>query len=90
MKASVLLLKFPIIKTVNLFIVSFRKKQWRYLLEAKGKKPGTGSEESSDNRRFGGENTSRAILNYTTRDLHTEKLEVNVLVQILYSEMFQL
>ncbi|XP_059570803.1 leucine-rich repeat-containing protein 49 isoform X3 [Alligator mississippiensis] len=52
-----------------------KKKQWRYLLEAKGKKPGTGSEESSDNRRFGGENTSRAILNYTTRDLHTEKLE---------------
>ncbi|XP_019359871.1 PREDICTED: leucine-rich repeat-containing protein 49 [Gavialis gangeticus] len=52
-----------------------KKKQWRYLLEAKGKKPGTSSEESSDNRRFGGENTSRAILNYTTRDLHTEKLE---------------
>uniref|UniRef100_A0A8D0GKL2 Leucine rich repeat containing 49 n=1 Tax=Sphenodon punctatus TaxID=8508 RepID=A0A8D0GKL2_SPHPU len=52
-----------------------RKKQFRYLLEAKGKKSGIVSEESNDCRKFGGENTSRATLNYTTLDSHEEKLE---------------
>uniref|UniRef100_A0A8C3K1J0 Leucine rich repeat containing 49 n=1 Tax=Calidris pygmaea TaxID=425635 RepID=A0A8C3K1J0_9CHAR len=52
-----------------------RRKQFHYLLEGKGKKSGTGSEESSDNRRNGGESTTRATLNYTTKDFHMEKLE---------------
>ncbi|XP_069723047.1 leucine-rich repeat-containing protein 49 isoform X3 [Phaenicophaeus curvirostris] len=52
-----------------------RRKQFHYLLEGKGKKSGSGSEESSDNRRNGGESTTRAMLNYITKDLHMEKLE---------------
>ncbi|EMP38999.1 Leucine-rich repeat-containing protein 49 [Chelonia mydas] len=52
-----------------------RKKQFCYMLEAKGKKSGIVSEESNDSRRVGGENASQAILNYTTREFHTEKLE---------------
>uniref|UniRef100_A0A8C0VIY7 Leucine rich repeat containing 49 n=1 Tax=Cyanistes caeruleus TaxID=156563 RepID=A0A8C0VIY7_CYACU len=49
--------------------------QFHYLLEGKGKKSGVGSEESSDNRRSGGESTARATLNYMTKDFHMEKLE---------------
>ncbi|XP_062439457.1 leucine-rich repeat-containing protein 49 isoform X4 [Rhea pennata] len=52
-----------------------RRKQIHYLLEGKGKKSGTGNEESNDNRRAGGESTARAMLNYTTKDFHMEKLE---------------
>ncbi|KAG8506178.1 Leucine-rich repeat-containing protein 49, partial [Galemys pyrenaicus] len=52
-----------------------RKKQFRYLLEAKGKKPGIISEENNDSKRLVGENTNRATLNYTTRDFYNEKLE---------------
>ncbi|KAM6351597.1 leucine-rich repeat-containing protein 49 isoform 2-T2 [Alca torda] len=52
-----------------------RRKQFHYLLEGKGKKSGIGSEESGDNRKNGGESTTRATLNYTTKDLHMEKLE---------------
>ncbi|XP_066052247.1 leucine-rich repeat-containing protein 49 isoform X1 [Chamaea fasciata] len=52
-----------------------RRKQFHYLLEGKGKKSGVGSEESSDNRRSGGESTARATLNYMTKDFHMEKLE---------------
>ncbi|XP_064245344.1 leucine-rich repeat-containing protein 49 isoform X2 [Passer domesticus] len=52
-----------------------RRKQFYYLLEGKGKKSGVGSEESSDNRRSGGESTARATLNYMTKDFHMEKLE---------------
>ncbi|KAM9640547.1 leucine-rich repeat-containing protein 49 isoform 1-T1 [Morphnus guianensis] len=51
-----------------------RRKQFHYLLEGKGKKSGIGSEESSDNR-SGGESTTRATLNYMTKDFHMEKLE---------------
>ncbi|XP_009072168.1 PREDICTED: leucine-rich repeat-containing protein 49-like, partial [Acanthisitta chloris] len=51
-----------------------RRKQLHYLLEVKGKKSGVGSEESSDSRR-NGESTSRATLNYMTKDFHMEKLE---------------
>uniref|UniRef100_A0A8D2KD87 Leucine-rich repeat-containing protein 49 n=1 Tax=Urocitellus parryii TaxID=9999 RepID=A0A8D2KD87_UROPR len=53
-----------------------RKKQFRYLLETKGKKPGIVSEENNDNKRLVGENTNRATLNYTTREFYHEKLEV--------------
>ncbi|XP_021061827.1 leucine-rich repeat-containing protein 49 isoform X4 [Mus pahari] len=52
-----------------------RKKQFRYLLESKGKKPGVICEETSDSKRFLGENTNRATLNYTTREFYHEKLE---------------
>ncbi|XP_015728069.1 leucine-rich repeat-containing protein 49 isoform X3 [Coturnix japonica] len=52
-----------------------RMKQFSYLLEGKGKKPGTGNEESSDNRRAGRESSARATLNYVTKDFHMEKLE---------------
>ncbi|XP_075753852.1 leucine-rich repeat-containing protein 49 isoform X1 [Pelodiscus sinensis] len=52
-----------------------RKKQFCYLLEAKGKKSGIVSEESNDSRRVGGENANRAVLNYTTKDFQTEKFE---------------
>uniref|UniRef100_A0A4X2LRD0 Leucine rich repeat containing 49 n=1 Tax=Vombatus ursinus TaxID=29139 RepID=A0A4X2LRD0_VOMUR len=52
-----------------------RKKQFRYLLEGKGKKSGGVSEEGNDSKRLCGENTNRATLNYTTRDFYTEKLE---------------
>ncbi|XP_046282556.1 leucine-rich repeat-containing protein 49 isoform X5 [Marmota monax] len=52
-----------------------RKKQFRYLLETKGKKPGIVSEENNDNKRLVGENTNRATLNYTTREFYHEKLE---------------
>uniref|UniRef100_A0A5F5PEA7 Leucine-rich repeat-containing protein 49 n=1 Tax=Equus caballus TaxID=9796 RepID=A0A5F5PEA7_HORSE len=52
-----------------------RKKQFRYLLETKGKKPGVVSEENNDSKRLVGENTNRATLNYTTRDFYNEKLE---------------
>uniref|UniRef100_A0A8C0SMG8 Leucine-rich repeat-containing protein 49 n=1 Tax=Canis lupus familiaris TaxID=9615 RepID=A0A8C0SMG8_CANLF len=53
-----------------------RKKQFRYLLETKGKKPGLVNEENSDSKRLVGENTNRATLNYTTRDFYNERLEV--------------
>lgn len=52
-----------------------RKKQFRYLLESKGKKPGIISEETCDSKRLIGENTNRATLNYTTREFYHEKLE---------------
>ncbi|XP_075821747.1 leucine-rich repeat-containing protein 49 isoform X5 [Microtus pennsylvanicus] len=52
-----------------------RKKQFRYLIESKGKKPGIISEETSDSKRLMGENTNRATLNYTTREFYHEKLE---------------
>ncbi|XP_006888403.1 PREDICTED: leucine-rich repeat-containing protein 49 isoform X1 [Elephantulus edwardii] len=52
-----------------------RKKQIRYLLETKGKKPGIIIEENNDSKRLVGENTNRATLNYTTRDFYNEKLE---------------
>lgn len=52
-----------------------RKKQFRYLLESKGKKLGIISEETSDSKRLMGENTNRATLNYTTREFYHEKLE---------------
>ncbi|XP_030894986.1 leucine-rich repeat-containing protein 49 isoform X1 [Leptonychotes weddellii] len=52
-----------------------RKKQFRYLLETKGKKPGLVNEENSDSKRLVGENTNRAMLNYTTRDFYNERLE---------------
>ncbi|XP_054451459.1 leucine-rich repeat-containing protein 49 isoform X3 [Pteronotus mesoamericanus] len=52
-----------------------RKKQFRYLQETKGKKPGIINEENNDSKRLVGENTNRAMLNYTTRDFYHEKLE---------------
>ncbi|XP_040595609.1 leucine-rich repeat-containing protein 49 isoform X3 [Mesocricetus auratus] len=52
-----------------------RKKQFRYLLESKGKKPGIINEETSDSKRLMGENSNRATLNYTTREFYHEKLE---------------
>ncbi|XP_066199057.1 leucine-rich repeat-containing protein 49 isoform X3 [Saccopteryx leptura] len=52
-----------------------RKKQFRCLQEIKGKKPGVISEENNDSKRLVGENTNRAVLNYTTRDFYNEKLE---------------
>ncbi|XP_054858932.1 leucine-rich repeat-containing protein 49 isoform X2 [Eublepharis macularius] len=52
-----------------------RKKQLCYLLEAKGKKLGTASEDGSDQRKLGGEIVSRSALSYTTRDSQAEKLE---------------
>ncbi|XP_058397962.1 leucine-rich repeat-containing protein 49 isoform X2 [Diceros bicornis minor] len=52
-----------------------RKKQFQYLLETKGKKPGIVNEENNDSKRLVGENTNRATLNYTTRDFYNEKLE---------------
>ncbi|XP_006172365.1 LOW QUALITY PROTEIN: leucine-rich repeat-containing protein 49 [Tupaia chinensis] len=52
-----------------------RKKQFRYLLETKGKKPGIVNEENNDSKKLVGENTNRATLNYTTRDFYNEKLE---------------
>ncbi|KAM8998243.1 leucine-rich repeat-containing protein 49 isoform 1-T1 [Ara ararauna] len=52
-----------------------RKKQFHYLLEGRGKKSGIGSEENIDNRRNGEESAARAMLNYTTKDFHMEKLE---------------
>ncbi|KAM4766513.1 leucine-rich repeat-containing protein 49 isoform 2-T2 [Cyanocitta cristata] len=66
--------ELPHYRMLSLFGES-RKKQFHYLLEGKGKKSGVGSEESSDNRRSGGESTARAMLNYMTKDFHTEKLE---------------
>uniref|UniRef100_G1NSC5 Leucine-rich repeat-containing protein 49 n=1 Tax=Myotis lucifugus TaxID=59463 RepID=G1NSC5_MYOLU len=52
-----------------------RKKQFRYLQETKGRKHGVVNEENNDSKRFVGENTNRAMLNYTTRDFYNEKLE---------------
>lgn len=52
-----------------------RKKQFRYLLESKCKKPGILCEETNDSKRLMGENTNRATLNYTTREFYHEKLE---------------
>ncbi|XP_042639065.1 leucine-rich repeat-containing protein 49 [Orycteropus afer afer] len=52
-----------------------RKKQFRYLLETKGKKTGVNSEENNDSKKFVVENTNRATLNYTTREFYNEKLE---------------
>uniref|UniRef100_A0A672V9M1 Leucine rich repeat containing 49 n=1 Tax=Strigops habroptila TaxID=2489341 RepID=A0A672V9M1_STRHB len=66
--------ELPHYRMLSLFGES-RKKQFHYLLEGKGKKSGIGSEESSDNRRNGGESTGRATLSYTTKDFHMEKLE---------------
>ncbi|XP_027544582.1 leucine-rich repeat-containing protein 49 isoform X2 [Neopelma chrysocephalum] len=66
--------ELPHYRVLSLFGES-RRKQFHYLLEGKGKKSGVGSEESSDNRRNGGESTNRATLNYMTKDFHMEKLE---------------
>ncbi|XP_065703280.1 leucine-rich repeat-containing protein 49 isoform X2 [Patagioenas fasciata] len=66
--------ELPHYRMLSLFGES-RVKQFHYLLEGKGKKSGTGSEESSDNGRNGSESTTRAMLNYTTKDFHVEKLE---------------
>ncbi|XP_066184622.1 leucine-rich repeat-containing protein 49 isoform X2 [Sylvia atricapilla] len=66
--------ELPHYRMLSLFGES-RRKQFTYLLEGKGKKSGVGSEESSDNRRSGGESTARATLNYMTKDFHMEKLE---------------
>uniref|UniRef100_A0A6J0SVV5 Leucine-rich repeat-containing protein 49 n=1 Tax=Pogona vitticeps TaxID=103695 RepID=A0A6J0SVV5_9SAUR len=53
-----------------------RKKQLCYLLEAKGKKPGSASEDSNDyHRKLGVENAGRLTLNYTPRESQAEKLE---------------
>ncbi|XP_037689456.1 leucine-rich repeat-containing protein 49 isoform X1 [Choloepus didactylus] len=52
-----------------------RKKQFQYLLDTKGKKPGIVNEENNDSKRLVGENTNRATLNYTTREFYNEKLE---------------
>nr|XP_010953624.1 leucine-rich repeat-containing protein 49 isoform X1 [Camelus bactrianus] len=52
-----------------------RKKQFQCLLETKGRKPGIVSEENDNSKRLAGENTNRAALHYTTRDLYHEKLE---------------
>lgn len=66
--------ELPHYRKLSLFGES-RAKQFHCLLEGKGKKSGTGSEESSDNGRNGSESTTRAMLNYTTKDFHMEKLE---------------
>ncbi|XP_064312625.1 leucine-rich repeat-containing protein 49 isoform X4 [Phalacrocorax carbo] len=66
--------ELPHYRMLSLFGES-RKKQFHCLLEGKGKKSGLGSEESTNNRRNGGETTTRATLNYETKDFHMEKLE---------------
>ncbi|XP_027737352.1 leucine-rich repeat-containing protein 49 isoform X3 [Empidonax traillii] len=66
--------ELPHYRVLSLFGES-RRKQFHYLLEGKGKKSGVGSEESNDNRRNGGESTTRATLSYMTKDFHMEKLE---------------
>ncbi|XP_071611124.1 leucine-rich repeat-containing protein 49 isoform X2 [Heliangelus exortis] len=66
--------ELPHYRMLSLFGES-RRKQCHCLLEGKTKKPGTGSEESSDYRRNGGESSTRAALNYMTKDLYLEKLE---------------
>ncbi|NXL93944.1 LRC49 protein, partial [Alectura lathami] len=66
--------ELPRYRLLSLFGES-RTKQFHYLLEGKVKKSGIGNEECSDNRRTGGESTARAMLSYTTKDLHMEKLE---------------
>ncbi|XP_072725220.1 leucine-rich repeat-containing protein 49 isoform X4 [Ciconia boyciana] len=66
--------ELPHYRMLSLFGES-RRKQFHCLLEGKGKKSGIGSEENSDNRRNGGESTTRATLNYMTKDFHMEKLE---------------
>ncbi|XP_030044477.1 LOW QUALITY PROTEIN: leucine-rich repeat-containing protein 49 [Microcaecilia unicolor] len=52
-----------------------RKKHFNQFLEGKAKKSGVTTEESNDSRRVGGEHANRVILNYTTKDLQTERLE---------------
>ncbi|KAL8197112.1 UNVERIFIED_CONTAM: Leucine-rich repeat-containing protein 49, partial [Gekko kuhli] len=52
-----------------------RKKQLCYLLEGKGKKLGATGEDGGDRRKLGGENVSRGLLCYSTRDSQAEKLE---------------
>ncbi|XP_074956294.1 leucine-rich repeat-containing protein 49 isoform X7 [Phalacrocorax aristotelis] len=66
--------ELPHYRMLSLFGES-RRKQFHCLLEGKGKKSGLGSEESTNNRRNGGESTTRATLNYVTKDFHMEKLE---------------
>ncbi|XP_040425490.1 leucine-rich repeat-containing protein 49 isoform X1 [Cygnus olor] len=66
--------ELPHYRMLSLFGES-RMKQFHDLLEGKGKKSGVGIEENSDNRRAGGESTARAILNYTAKNVHMEKLE---------------
>ncbi|XP_027322921.1 leucine-rich repeat-containing protein 49 isoform X2 [Anas platyrhynchos] len=67
--------ELPHYRMLSLFGES-RMKQFHDLLEGKGKKSGVGIEESSDNRRAGGESTARAMLNYTAKNVHMEKLEL--------------
>lgn len=64
--------------SLNLCTVFYRKKQFRYLQETKGKKPGIVNEENNDSKKLTGENTNRAMLNYTTREFYNEKLEVKL------------
>ncbi|KAH0619821.1 hypothetical protein JD844_014141 [Phrynosoma platyrhinos] len=64
----------PYCRLLSLFGDS-RKKQLCYLLETKGRKLGTASEDVNDRRKLGGETISRLTLNYTMRDSQMEKLE---------------
>uniref|UniRef100_A0A8C3CTN8 Leucine rich repeat containing 49 n=1 Tax=Cairina moschata TaxID=8855 RepID=A0A8C3CTN8_CAIMO len=66
--------ELPHYRMLSLFGES-RMKQFHDLLEGKGKKSGVGIEESGDNRKAGGESTARAMLNYTAKNVHMEKLE---------------
>ncbi|XP_075391627.1 leucine-rich repeat-containing protein 49 isoform X2 [Tenrec ecaudatus] len=66
--------ELPQYRTISI-LGDARKKQFRYLLETKGKKPGVVIEENNDSKRPTGENTNRATLNYTTREFYHEKLE---------------
>ncbi|XP_063170125.1 leucine-rich repeat-containing protein 49 isoform X1 [Candoia aspera] len=52
-----------------------RKKQLCFLLEAKGKKLGTASDNGNSHRKLEGENMTRSMLNYISRVLEREKQE---------------
>ncbi|XP_063170177.1 leucine-rich repeat-containing protein 49-like [Candoia aspera] len=52
-----------------------RKKQLCFLLEAKGKKLGTASDNGNSHWKLEGENMTRSMLNYISRVLEREKQE---------------
>uniref|UniRef100_A0A3Q2DYT4 Leucine rich repeat containing 49 n=1 Tax=Cyprinodon variegatus TaxID=28743 RepID=A0A3Q2DYT4_CYPVA len=62
-----------------LLLEESRKRQLQFLLEGRGRRAGLSPEELRDNGRLLGEDLSRALFNYPSRDCNAESPEVCVL-----------
>ncbi|XP_041034599.1 leucine-rich repeat-containing protein 49 isoform X3 [Carcharodon carcharias] len=65
-----------------------KKKQLHFILEGKGKKSGVTLEETKDSIKLGGETVGRAILNYSNKDVTSEKFkETRTFCQVYVQEL---